>query len=702
MIIRFNLLLNIFKSFYSLMIILIAKNKKITYVIFYKNFISLLLDYSAKMFFTFSLVIFSNLNSEVIKISEEENIYNIAREVKFLNLNYFDNINSDNIFNIPDYFFLKNHKDYICKNYWENGIIFKFNIINSTEKKYYLLLNESLVDKVNLFIYNSHNQLIFKKSDFLLDNINNKINFFDLRLDINIEYLFVTHIVSKESNIFTLKIVSEDGLWQENREKNLILGSYYGIMIIITFLLIVVYYGSRESDYIYYSIYILSILFYQLGNQGLLNDFFSLNNYRINQFIILIVQYGTFYSVSNYIFKDKKLESICKQSNYFIFISFLVILPLIRYNIIDSRVIILSLDIIIFFYFSYLYFFILGINERKNLKLIIYWLPMIIGVLIIHLRNFSLLPINFIFIYIFELSSLIQLSTILILVFIKIKEPQEFYLEQKTKVDFILQNKDDQFSQLSEVKEREKLILEELKLASEVQRGLTPTPEKVYPLIKVRYHFDYFMQVGGDLFDIIVLEDNSIAIFIADASGHGISAALLATMYKMSFTNAIIKYSKPSLVFKEMNQQTKKVLESHDYLTAFLMIVNPEGEITYSSAAHRPPLIIRKKKNIGEILFSKGIFLGMRAEAEINFEEKVDKLEEGDRILFYTDGIFNENIKEKWNLEILLNLFMQSSGYSLDTAIEFIIREWKRNLDNIKINDDATFLMVEFDGKLKK
>jgi sigma-B regulation protein RsbU (phosphoserine phosphatase) len=190
-----------------------------------------------------------------------------------------------------------------------------------------------------------------------------------------------------------------------------------------------------------------------------------------------------------------------------------------------------------------------------------------------------------------------------------------------------------------------------------------------------------------------------MAVFIADASGHGIPAALLSTMYKMSFANAISRYSNPSEIFKDVNEQTKKVLDTHDYLTAFLMVVQSTGQISYSSAAHRPPFLYRKNKNTGEILFAKGLFLGMSSNMDIPYEEKNDILEKGDRLLFYTDGIFDDSIKDTWNPESLLYIFTKSANLSIDAALDHIILEWKKRIGVNKIKDDATFLLIEYHGK---
>ena len=338
-------------------------------------------------------------------------------------------------------------------------------------------------------------------------------------------------------------------------------------------------------------------------------------------------------------------------------------------------------------------------NIPKSTKIqSIVLLPLILGISLFHLKNLGLIPINIITLNIFEIFNSIQMIVLAILITLRIREPQIEIQKQKEALESLSKQKNYEYKKLIETEEREKIILDELKLASDIQRSLIPEKEKIYPFIKVKYHYEYLMQVGGDFFDIININNNSVAVFIADASGHGISAALLATMYKMSFTNAISKFSSPAEIFREINIQTRKVLDTHDYLTAFLITVSPDGDITYSSAAHRPALILRKNKNVGEILFTKGLFLGMNTNFEAPYEEKKDKLEKGDRLLFYTDGVLEESIKNSWNAETLLFSFINSSNIGFDSALEYVIQDWKNKLGTNKIQDDATLLMIEYHG----
>ena len=269
---------------------------------------------------------------------------------------------------------------------------------------------------------------------------------------------------------------------------------------------------------------------------------------------------------------------------YLILRSSIFIVPIFKLDYQTSLKILYSMELIIL-----IVLFIFSLTKLKYIPKSIkiqgcVILPTFLGISLFHLKNLGVLPINT-----FEFFNSVQMIVLAVLITLRIRK-----------------------SQIEIQKQKEDLI-----------------------------------QVGGDFFDIININNNSVAVFIADASGHGISAALLATMYKMSFTNAISKSSSPAEIFREINIQTRKVLDAHDFLTAFLITISPIGEITYSSAAHRPALILRKNKNIGEILFTKCLFLGINTNFNAPYEEKKDKLDKGDRLLLYTDGILEESNKNR-------------------------------------------------------
>ncbi|MEJ8552723.1 SpoIIE family protein phosphatase [Tepidibacter sp. Z1-5] len=179
-------------------------------------------------------------------------------------------------------------------------------------------------------------------------------------------------------------------------------------------------------------------------------------------------------------------------------------------------------------------------------------------------------------------------------------------------------------------------IKKELSIARNVQQSLIPYKTPIYNGVKLTAVYNPLYEVGGDLYDFINIDDDNVGIFISDISGHGIAAAMITTMVK-----AIIDSSKellytPDKLMKNINNKILNVAENM-YLTAFYGVYNNKSkEFTYIRCSHPYPLLISDNKVV-EIKESEGMMLGVFDKLE--FKSHKIKLKEGDKILFYTDGL---------------------------------------------------------------
>ena len=651
------------------------------------------------------LSLFNTVSSQDIKIDENSKKINITSKILYKEINKKYLTNFDYLDKIPKESFKKQEEEYFRIGYSQNDLLLYLSITDLIDKKIYLEISDPLIDLIEVYIKNNNKYINYKSGRMISINDRNmkdRKHIFEIsssdknqRIDIFLKLSF------EDNSIFSVRILTEDTLWQENRDYNLILGLYYGLIIIVLIVYIIVYIGSNDLVYLQYILFILSIFFFQSGLDGTYIYFLVENpetHKKLYLLSIYFLHWVTFYTTIKILLSEDNYKKERNFCFYLILSSTPFVIPVFKLEYQTSLIILNTMELIILI--TLISFCIAKLkNIPKSTKIqSIVLLPSILGISLFHLKNLGLIPINIITLNIFEIFNSIQMIVLAILITLRIREPQIEIQKQKEDLESLSKQKNFEYKKLIETEEREKIILDELKLASDIQRSLIPEKEKIYPFIKVKYHYEYLMQVGGDFFDIININNNSVAVFIADASGHGISAALLATMYKMSFTNAISKFSSPAEIFREINIQTRKVLDTHDYLTAFLITISPDGDIAYSSAAHRPPLILRKNKNVGEILFTKGLFLGMNTNFEAPYEEKKDKLEKGDRLLFYTDGVLEESIKNSWNAETLLFSFINSSNIGFDNALEYVVQDWKNKLGTNKIQDDATLLMIEYHG----
>src|SRR5262249_25676874 len=124
-------------------------------------------------------------------------------------------------------------------------------------------------------------------------------------------------------------------------------------------------------------------------------------------------------------------------------------------------------------------------------------------------------------------------------------------------------------------------------------------------------------------------------------------AALVTTMAKIAFTEAIRNESKPHRVLRRVNDAIAAASQVEDYLTAFLVMLEPDGRVRFAGAGHRPALVHRKATGSVARWDAPGILAGLFPSGSPDlpvklgrlFTPRTNRLEPGDRLLLYTDGV---------------------------------------------------------------
>lgn len=211
---------------------------------------------------------------------------------------------------------------------------------------------------------------------------------------------------------------------------------------------------------------------------------------------------------------------------------------------------------------------------------------------------------------------------------------------------------DSELSKLK-LKERNDLIekqnlkmKEELKLAKTVQQSIIPFDLPKIQNLKFHAIYHPLEEVGGDIYDILELDEDNIGVFVSDISGHGVSAAMITAMVKALIETYKKRAKDPSKLMKFLNEKLL-ALNGNKFITAFYGVYNKKSKnLKYVRCGHPYPLLIRNF----EILNIQGrgsMVLGVFEEAEF-FENSI-KLQEKDKLLIYTDGFLET--KNKFGVE---------------------------------------------------
>jgi phosphoserine phosphatase RsbU/P len=183
-------------------------------------------------------------------------------------------------------------------------------------------------------------------------------------------------------------------------------------------------------------------------------------------------------------------------------------------------------------------------------------------------------------------------------------------------------------------REKEKLE-QELKIARNIQQRLLPRklPEGLaYQVTGTNVACN---EVGGDYYDVFEIGDGRCGVVIADVSGKGMSAALLASMLQGVFWATAMAGRSPAEVARVVNSYVCERSTPDKYATLFYCILDPSGRVTYVNAGHTTPMLI----GVSGIrpLCSECLPIGMFANAE--YTETTLDMPCGDSLVMYTDGV---------------------------------------------------------------
>jgi serine phosphatase RsbU (regulator of sigma subunit) len=178
----------------------------------------------------------------------------------------------------------------------------------------------------------------------------------------------------------------------------------------------------------------------------------------------------------------------------------------------------------------------------------------------------------------------------------------------------------------------------DIQLAKTIQAALLPQKIPCLKEVDIAYKYVPMMAVGGDFIDIHYREGmKETGLFICDVSGHGVASALIASMVKMSLSSWGKYILHPGEAFIEIKQQLQDKIGSN-FLTACMCTINIEtGQIISANAGHPPMLILRKNGEIESVRPKGRVIISF---ADSKYEEAPGQLYAGDKVIMYTDGVF--------------------------------------------------------------
>jgi len=177
----------------------------------------------------------------------------------------------------------------------------------------------------------------------------------------------------------------------------------------------------------------------------------------------------------------------------------------------------------------------------------------------------------------------------------------------------------------------------EMDAARRIQATILPRELPTVEGCEVAVRYLPMASVAGDFYDFVSIDESHLGILIADVAGHGVPAALIASMVKVGLSSQASHWSDPAAVLSGLNHVLCKQQTGQLVTAGYIALDFKKTSALYSGAAHPPLLLFRRAE--GEILEvqENGLLLGFRQHAK--YINVPIRLVRGDRILMYTDGI---------------------------------------------------------------
>ena len=254
--------------------------------------------------------------------------------------------------------------------------------------------------------------------------------------------------------------------------------------------------------------------------------------------------------------------------------------------------------------------------------------------------------------------------------------------------------------------EREKTLAStemELGVATKIQANMLPN---TFPFLPERTEFDLYASmtpakdVGGDFYDFFMVDDNHLAMVMADVSGKGVPAALFMMASKILVKNTVMSGKSPSEALASVNNQICSNNKEDMFVTVWLGILNlDDGTLVTANAGHEYP-IIKKPDGDFELQKTKHSFVigGMSG---IRYKETTMTLEPGSKVFVYTDGVpeaENED-EEQYGLDRFIAVLNRIKDAEPQKLLEAVAEDVSLFAQDQPQFDDLTMLCIHYKGK---
>ncbi|HNO25162.1 MAG TPA: PP2C family protein-serine/threonine phosphatase, partial [Leptospiraceae bacterium] len=248
----------------------------------------------------------------------------------------------------------------------------------------------------------------------------------------------------------------------------------------------------------------------------------------------------------------------------------------------------------------------------------------------------------------------------------------------------------------SELNSTLKIIRQDLSIAKKIQKNTLLINPAFQKELNIAVSYIPMAEVGGDFYDIFKVNGCTYRIFQADATGHGVQAAMITMAIKGIYDNVKKFDLDPSEIMEIFNNEYMIKYESlNSLMTAFIADIDTQkGTVKYVSAGHPAAMI---QKDGGDLfLNSTGRMIGIMK--NVQYQSGKVQFSAKDRLFLFTDGIFEEfnERREMFGEERLYSVLSSCRKLPIEEVFQTVLESLTQYMNGTKLQDDIAILGIEY------
>ncbi len=245
-------------------------------------------------------------------------------------------------------------------------------------------------------------------------------------------------------------------------------------------------------------------------------------------------------------------------------------------------------------------------------------------------------------------------------------------------------------------------VQQDLSTAARIQKAILP---REFPPFPHRSEFSIYAEmhpakdIGGDFYDFFFIDDTHLGIVIADVSGKGIPAAIYMAVARTMIKGVASQVLDPAECLSKVNTMLIPDSDVGTFVTVFYAVLDTStGVVSYCNGGHNLPLVVKADSTVVQLDDAPGILLGQFE--PFKFGTNRYKLDAGDRIVLYTDGVTEalSSAHDMYEGERLSRSLARSRPDDVGKLVRNVILDVLKHIGKAEQTDDITVLSLEFKG----